>query len=445
MTLTDPSIETPAPVLNPHPPESPPAPSASLGASGAITAMVVLSTLASMTNYASNIVFSRILDPVGFGELTSLLAFAVILSVPTNAAQTVIAERIAVYRAEGRSDVVAYLLRHAAAHVWVIALAVGALYTACIPLVIDVLGLRHPGPAIALAPLVVLMFVQPIALGALQGLDRFLAFGVMVLAIAVSRISFGVPWVEAGGGPGGAIAGQAVGMIVVLLGSAWLLRLNVSRGGSGAARAGLRRRPDVRSIGASAAFVAFAVISNLDVVLARLYLSHHDAGVYAAVATVGKVITFLPAAIAVAVVPSAARAHHSTGDSNRVLRVAAALVAGTALLAAVPAVIDPDLVISVMFGHGYEAARSGVLPIVAAGAGLAMVNLLVVYSIAIRDQQWAWVLALGAGIQITGITLFHGSPAQVAMVQAVMSVVILAINEYWFHSVLRVHNRAAPA
>lgn len=407
--------------------------------------MVVLTTLASITNYASNIVFSRVLDPVGFGELTSLLALAVILSVPTNAAQTVIAERVAVYKSEGRWDVIAYLLRHAAAHVWVIALAVGAVYVACIPVVIDVLGLRHPGPAIAIAPLVILMFVQPIALGALQGLDRFLAFGVMVLAIAVSRIAFGVPWVAAGGGPGGAIAGQAVGLIVVLVGSAWVLRHNVRRRGSGAARTGLRRRPDIRSVGASAAFVAFAVISNLDVVLARLYLSHHDAGVYAAVATVGKVITFLPAAIAVAVVPSAARAHHSTGDSQRVLRVAAALVAGTALLAAVPAAISPDLVVSVMFGHGYEGARPGVLPIVAAGAGLAMVNLLVVYSIAIRDQRWAWVLALGVGIQITGITLFHSSPAQVAMVQAAMSVVILAINEYWFHSVLRVRRRAEPA
>ena len=405
--------------------------------------MVVLSTLASATNYASNLVFSRVLDPVGFGELTSLLALAVILAVPTGAAQTVIAERVAVHHSDGRSDRVGYLLRYAMGHVAVIAVVTGIAYSACIPLVIGVLNIRHPGPAIALAPLVALMFLQPVALGALQGMDRFAAYGAMVLGIAVSRIAVGVPWAAAGGGPGGAIGGQAIGLLVVLGGSAWLLRRNVRRRGSGAARAGVRRRMDVRTATAGAAFVAFAIVSNLDVVLARLYLTPHDAGVYSAVATIGKVVTFLPAAVAIAMVPSAARAQHSTGESTRVLRLAATLVASTTLLVAIPAVLAPNLVVSIMFGHGYEGARAAVLPIAAAGAGLAMVNLLVVYAVAIRDQRWAWLLVGGVGIQVIGISLFHDSPAEVAMVQAAMSLTILAVNEYWFHSILRRRRQGA--
>ena len=57
--------------------------------------MVVLTLLASAMNYASNLIFSRVLAPASYGDLTALLALLVVITVPTGAAQTVIAERVA--------------------------------------------------------------------------------------------------------------------------------------------------------------------------------------------------------------------------------------------------------------------------------------------------------------------------------------------------------------
>jgi O-antigen/teichoic acid export membrane protein len=251
--------------------------------------------------------------------------------------------------------------------------------------------------------------------------------------------------VLAGGGAGGAIAGQALGLIVVLCAAAIVLRSLRQPRGRGAARSGLRRRFDVGTASASAAFVAFGVISNLDILLAKLYLSPADAGIYAAISTVGKIVTFLPATVAVVMVPNAVRAQRSSGTTSRVLRLAAILVAAIAALAAVPAALASDLVVSLMFGTGYEAAASGVLPIVCAGAGLALINLLVVYSVAIRDRRWFLVLVLGVGLQIAGISAFHGSPAQVALVQACVLGIVLLVNERWFHSLLTSRLREARA
>ena len=67
----------------------------------ALIAMVVLTSAANVVNYASNLIFSRLLEPVGFGDLTALLALSVVLTVPLGAAQTVIAERVAVAHAAG--------------------------------------------------------------------------------------------------------------------------------------------------------------------------------------------------------------------------------------------------------------------------------------------------------------------------------------------------------
>lgn len=412
-----------------------------LAAGRGVTIMVALTLVASGLNYLSSVIFSRVLDPVGFGELTALLALAVIVGVPTGAAQTVIAERVAVHAHAGRMDNVRYLIRHAVGHVAMIAVIVTAIYMACIPIVIDALNLRVPGPAIALSGMILLGFIVPIAFAVLQGLDRFVVFGLMLVAVSLSRIVFGVGWAALGGGAGGAIAGQALGMAVIIAVSLWLLRDLLLSRGSGAATAGVRRKPDVRAVSASAAFVAFAVISNLDVLLAKMFLSREDVGIYAAIATVGKIVTFMPAAIAVAMVPNAARAHHTDGDSRRVLRMSAALVLGTASLAALPALIAPELLVKVMFGPRYEAAADGVLPIVLGGAALAMLNLFVVYSVAIRDQRWGLLLLVGVALQVTGVALFHDSPVQVATVQAVAAVSVVALNEAFSHSLLRRRRR----
>ena len=403
---------------------------------GGAAAMVVLTLLASAINYGSNVIFSRILDPTGYGELTALFALSVVLAVPTVAGQTMIAERVAIHAEEGRIDRVRYLVRHSLAHVSVIAGIVGVVYLAATPLVVKLLGLRHEGVAIALAPVIVLAFVQPLALGVLQGLERFLAFGLIGLAIAVSRLAFGVPWAAIEHGPGGALGGQAVGMLVVLAGSGWMMRSLLIGRGTGAATAGFKRKPDARTLSAGAAFIGFAVLSNLDVVLAKVFLSPHDSGLYAALSTIGKIILFLPAAVAVVMVPNAAKARLDHGSSARVLRVSALFVGLTVLLASIPAIVAPRLLISVMFGHKYLAAASGVLPIVVAGAGLAMTYLLVVYSVAIRDRRWVLLLVCGVIFQIAGIATFHDSPTQVAVVQATVALFVLAGNEILFHPII---------
>jgi len=349
----------------------------------------------------------------------------------------VIAERVASHLTRGRIDRVRYLIRHAIAHVSVVAVVVGVVYTLSIPFIVNVLDLQASSPAIALAPLVMLSFLLPVVLGTLQGMDRYLAFGTMLLAIALSRIVFGVPWaLTPSGGSGGAIAGQAVGVAVVLAGAAWLLRRDLIGRGTGAASSGLRRRLDMRAVSASLAFIGFAVISNLDILLAKLFLPSDDVGLYAALSTIGKLVLFLPAAVAVVMVPNAARVRHSSRDAGRVLRIAAVLVVVTTVVAAVPAALEPNLVIKAMFGSKYLGAANGVLPIVCAGAGLALLYLLVVYSVAIEDRRWSMLLGGGILLQITGISLFHDSPAQIAVVQAVVVGIVLLGNELGFHRLL---------
>jgi O-antigen/teichoic acid export membrane protein len=401
-----------------------------------VTVLSALSVVAGVLNYGSNIIFARLLKVSAYGDLTSLLSLFVVISVPLAAAQTRVAERTAAHTAAGDHERVRVVLRHAQAHMATLGVVATVLYCALIPLIVSALSLTNAMSAVALAAMIFIGFMFPALQGALQGLERWVVFGAVGLALGVGRLVFGVPLALLTGGAGGAIAGQALGMLVVLVAVVWVLRDQLRRGAGGAARSGIRRRPDVRGVSAGAAFVLFAVIANCDVVFAKLWMSPTEAGHYAALSTIGKIITYLPAAVAVVFVPSAAATSGHPERRARVLQGAALLVGAISLLAMIPAAADPHLLVRVMFGHSYASIAGGVVPIVVAGGGLALLYLLVTFSVVIDDRRWALLLVLGVTMQALGIGLFHASVTQVATVQAATVVTLLLINELGFHALI---------
>ncbi|MGC9220223.1 MAG: oligosaccharide flippase family protein [Solirubrobacteraceae bacterium] len=406
-------------------------------------AMMALSVLAGVINYASSIVFGRILSPSSFGELTALLSLVVIVTIPTSAAQMIVAERIASLRAQTRLAQVRYLLRYGAAYVLLLSVLVGVAYVALIPVVVRVLHLAHLGPAIATLPLLAAGFFLSFAQGVLQGLERFVALGLTVIIAAVSRLVIGVPWALLGGGPGGALGGQALGSVVGIGLAWWVVRdLHLPRG-TGAARAGVRRRPDSRAFWAVAGYVAFALLSNLDVILAKSFLEPAASGRYAALVTIERIILFLPGAIAIVTVPSAARARIQSDGHTTVLRTATFAILACVLIIVVPAALAPRLLLTIMFGSRYASAAAGVLPITIAGGGFALLDLLIAYTVSIGHRRATYLLLAMVPIQAAAIFVWHGSAPQIASVQAGVVIVALIINEALCFPLLRAHRHVA--
>lgn len=407
--------------------------------------MVILTGLASATNYASNIVFGRLMVPASYGDLTAILSLVVVLTVPAGAAQTIGAERIAALVSRGDEERARYLLRHGLAHVAVIAAITGVLAVAAAPLIESALDLRTLGTALSLAPLLMISFFIPVAWGLLQGFERFVALGLLMFVAALLRIGLGAPWAALDGGAGGVAIGQALGNAAALAIVAWLLREHLIGPGTGAATSGMRRKPDSRSLSATWAFIAFALLSNLDVLMAKLLLSPNESGEYAALATIGKIVIFLPAAIAVVMVPSVARASAAASSTAKVLRSAGPLVLASTLLATIPIVIFPDQTIDLMFGSEYVGAAGGVRAIAIAGAGLSVLYLLVVYTVAIQDPRWVFVLTGAVLLQVGAIALRHSNPTDIATAQAAVVLFTLIVNEILFHPILRTGRGALTA
>lgn len=404
---------------------------------GASTAVLTAANLlASLLNYGSNLAFGRLLEPHGYSELTALLAFTVIIGFSAAAAQTMLAERVAHYRSIGDLHTIRYLVRHSLAHIAVVGGIVSLLILVATPLLMSVLSISKPGPIIALSGLVFVSFFLPTVLGLMQGMELAAGYAALTLAAAVGRLVVGTLWAAAGGGAGGALAGQALGIVVACLGAAFALRHYGLRGGHGAVTRGIRRKPDLRALQAGGAFTLFAIMGNADVIAAKIVLDSTQAGYYAALATIAKIIAYLPAAALVLLVPRAATAV-GAAERQSALRRGAAVSVGLMALIAVPLALFPGMAVHVMFGDAYETATGGVHLAVLAGFGLGLISLLVTFSVTIRHGQWQWTLVAGLVSFALALTVWHDSAVDLARCQAFAVFITLLVNEVKFHSLVR--------
>jgi O-antigen/teichoic acid export membrane protein len=345
-----------------------------------------------LASYLLNVIAARLLVPAAFGELGSLLAVLVIGSVPAMGMQTVTALRVA--RKDSEGELVALGLTTAG--------VITAVTLAVSPLLMVLLHLASPAPAIMVAFSLTSITFVGLCYGILQGQHRFAAMAALLGADAVLRVGGTLAGLVVTRTATGALTGTAIGAAVVAV-TGWFLC-----GRPRPRRHGKAHVSDV--LHAVSAMLALVLLVNLDLVLARHYLPAHDAGEYAVGAIVAKIAYWLPQAVAILVLPRLASEQGRRRMVPIALAVCAALdlvvVAGTALLG--------PTVVSVVGGADYAGNPIPVWPFALVGSMLSLVQILLFSRIASNDR-WSTLLIWGAvAVEIVLVTgWLHGSLTQV--------------------------------
>jgi len=377
------------------------------------------------SNYLFHVVVSRQLGPSDYGALAALLAILLVLSVPQGVLQTVVAQRAAALRAQGRSEDVVELT--AATTRGVLPLVVAAGFASLVlagPLFAIFLDVSLASASL-LAPVVVLGTLGAIPLGVLQGSMRFGAFAVVVLGGVAVRLASGVGFVEAGlGVPGAMLASRAAAAVSLVLGFSLV---GLRRGWLGQAKGSLepfRGRFRV----ALFALVGFWLLAQADIVLARHFLDPEEAGYYSSAGLLARALPFMAAAVAFVAFPRFVTARERGEDALHWLRTS--LVAGGVLVLVALAILVPlrNIVVELTFGESFLPAAS-LMPLLCIGMGaLALVGLLTYFHIAMGSRAHVIPIA-GLGLEIVLILLFHDSAEQVAAIVAAVAVAA-AITQY---------------
>lgn len=326
---------------------------------------VAAGTLASQACvYVLSIAATHRLGPAQYGELASLLTITVIMSIPAMALQSWAARTIAV--GGDTRAVLATTSRLAvvttATTLAVVLLLAGDLEVAAVPSAVSA--------ALLVFPVVWLTAAQ----GYLQGENRMVALGGVILASGIARVVGGLTGLALGVGAWPVVWGIGLGTVAVA-GAAWILVLARSE----VVRHGRVWLPVARI---AAATGATWVLSNVDVVLARLALDPHRAGQYAAAALVARAVQFAPQFVMLSTFTGLT----SLENSRRLLVVGAAKVlaigaTATALLAVVGPVVLPAVL-----GAAYQQAGRQAWVFAVLGTVMALNQLLVAQRVARNDE-----------------------------------------------------------
>ena len=177
-------------------------------------------------------------------------------------------------------------------------------------------------------------------------------------------------------------------------------------------------------------FIGQVILSNLDILLVKHFFPPPEAGIYAAIALVGRVVFMLSWSVVSSMFPVSASHTHRQG--GRSVLYTGLLLVGTVTSVFIAVVaLAPQAVWTMLLGKPFllgTASFSTLLTEYAVMTGIYCIAVVVMmYEISRRIGTAGWV-QLGASILLTGaIWRYHGSLSQVILVQLLVMCGLLVV------------------
>jgi O-antigen/teichoic acid export membrane protein len=270
------------------------------------------------------------------------------------------------------------------------------------------------------------MFWSPVLAGAAQGLQLFGwssasgIFGALVrFLLGAGLVWFLYPacgWAMLGHGAG-------IYMSAAVLASGLFL---VLRGG---VKTGLPL-PSMRFYLLQSFFVqiAFAVLMNADVVLVKHYLPDNTEFAYAA--TLGRIVAFLPMAVAIAMFPKVSSSGGATAEHRRIFFHSFGYTALFVAAAAISCFVFPRLLLHILFGKDSpEMVQLTRLMAIAMSAS-ALLNVIVQFLLAQRRFKETLGVGIACLLYLLSAYFFHRAAWQIAVVSGVFNTGALLTGLY---------------
>lgn len=356
--------------------------------------------------YLLSMVSARILTPADFGALGALLSLLVIISTVGIATQAFAARRVAEAGAD-RAAVEGESIR-LATFVGVLVMALGVIVAWPAGVVFDI-------PVLAVATGIAsigFVIIGSAAMGIAQGREEHLRLSWSFIANGVGRAAGGVVGVvvlQSVTGVGiGILIGCAVGAFIAY-------RLSCPGAWAQAVASGVTK--ELAQV--VYALMVLFTLTNVDILLARLFLTEDQSGEYAVGVLLAKIAFFLPNAIIIVLFPKM-----TGGRSNRTVYLATGLTAIVGLVITGFSFLLGDLVIRILGGAQYTELGSEAWLFALEGSAFALVQVLLYARLATRDQRAVLAVWAALGVLIAIVALWrHDSVAEI-----VTSVVFVSLG-----------------
>jgi len=380
------------------------------------------SGLATAINLGYNVAVARSLGPRGFGHATAVYTVLTLISAVTLSFQIVTTKFVAKQHSDASRDS-AYRELHRGA--WVCGALVAAVLVIFQVQISSYLNL--PSSILVDFLAVGAAFYVPLGTrrGYIQGAYGFKNLATNLILEGVVRLAGSVLLVYAGFGVNGVIAANAAAMAIAYLAIGPKL---VPK------QVGLKGIPSAfREVGQALVFyMGQVLINNSDIVLVKHFFAPDAAGVYAAIAMVGRVTFAFSSAVVNSMFPVVAGSGKDERKNLSLISTSLLLVLGIGVLLAIGLRLAPASIWTLFFGarfaiHG-EYGFPYLLSLYAITTVIYSLSVVMItYEMSYKIANTSWVQLAMSGAVIASICKFHDSLQQVILVQLILMLALLVM------------------
>jgi len=366
--------------------------------------------ISSVFNYLFQIVLGRLLGPGQYGLLNALLSLLAVISVPISTLLMLVSSKTAEYKARNDRGAISGLFGQVTGRVLRVGIVGLVVFMLCSSLTTSYLKAPSTLPVILLGLAAFVSLLGPVNTAMLQGLQDYKWLGITMAIGGPVRLAFSALPVLAGFG----ISGAMVGLIatgVFTWGITYIplkKHLVAPAEGQGGGHLTFARIMPVFT-----ANLAFAAMTQADIVLANRYFLPHDAGVYASAAILGRAVMYIPGSIVLAMFPmvSESKALNKSGGHLliKALLATSFFSGGGALLF----YFFPAWTIGTFFGARYLEAAPLLKYFGLAMLPMAFLLVFMNYFVAREKNVFAYIMAACAVIEIAAMHFYHAVPMDI--------------------------------
>ncbi|MBZ5532922.1 MAG: oligosaccharide flippase family protein [Acidobacteriia bacterium] len=377
--------------------------------------------LVGILNLAHNIAVARLLGPTGYGHAAAVFTLLMLVSAITLAFQILCAKLVAGHDSPADKAGV-YVKLHRKS--WTVGITLGLLLTVICGPISGYLNLPNP-LLIALLGLGTAFYIPlGVRRGYTQGICAFAPLARNFLLEGLVRLGGALLLIKLGLG----ITGAVEASVAAIVGAYLLAKPKV-------ASSSINHAISVPFREALQAIVFFAgqvVINNFDIILVKHFFPSEEAGIYAAVALVGRLVNVCSWSVVNSMFPVSASRRAAMKKDTPLLMISLALVFVVLALLIGGLLAMPNVLWRLLYGAQFELASYGrissLVVLYAVTSGLyALSSVVIAYEMSRKIANTGWVQLAFSGALIAGIYFFHANLFQVVLVQFILICLLLFV------------------
>jgi len=368
------------------------------------TLLFIATALSNFLNFLFQVTMGRMLTPEDYGTMNALLSTFMIAAIPFTTISMVLTRRVSFHKARDQLANVRQLFYWTYKRVGIVGLPALTAFILCSPVFSRFLQIDATTPVILLGLVMFLAVSFPVNLAFLGGLQRFIPMAITSGSLGLLKYILCVLLVLSGLGINGVFIGHSFCYLSLFFISYWPLR-RVLRGV-------IEAETEPRRLFSAAypelfANLAFAFMTQFDLVLVKHMFSPELAGTYAVAAVFGRAVMYLPAGLILALFPMVAENYALKKNETPVLWKALAYTlvfsgGGTLLYW-----LFPGVILGVLFPGKYLEAAPLLTLYGIAMLPMALVLITMNFHIAQGHGRVWLVMALGAAVEVIAVCLWH--------------------------------------